>query len=66
MLKYFGLEKCYYEVGEVYDDYDKSCEEKILETFYNIHFFFHTLLIIRELQEFSQRNPPVACTSLNA
>ena len=36
MLKYFGfgLEKCYYEVGELYDDYDKSCEETILETFY--------------------------------
>lgn len=26
--------KCF-EVGEVYYDYDKSCEETILETFYN-------------------------------
>jgi hypothetical protein len=34
MLRYFGLEsKDCYEVGEIYYDFDKSCETSILETF---------------------------------
>jgi hypothetical protein len=34
MLKYFGFNSgVQYEVGEVTHDYDKSCDETILETF---------------------------------
>lgn len=36
MLRYFGLEsKDCYEVGEIYYDFNKSCETTILETFNN-------------------------------